>query len=157
MTATTPVMPANPEPQPRTPWFDQFIEDVMVRNPAIVQANDSLGAVQATMNRAGVGHLPVLELGRPVGMVTARDLARSMVVPITVLTRQEIENLLAGPVRWTMSRPLISLPPQTPVRVAIRLMMSEDVGSVAVVDPDDGKLLGLVTRSAILQLVARSV
>jgi CBS domain-containing protein len=109
------------------------------------------------MNRAGVGHLPVLELGRPVGMVTARDLARSMVVPITVLTRQEIENLLAGPVRWTMSRPLISLPPQTPVRVAIRLMMSEDVGSVAVVDPDDGKLLGLVTRSAILQLVARSV
>jgi CBS domain-containing protein len=55
-----------------------------------------------------------------------------------------------------MSKPLIALPPQMPVKVAIRLMIKDDVGSVAVVDPGDGKLLGLVTRSAILKLVASS-
>jgi len=154
MTTTAPGMSAKPVPQ--VIWFDESIAEVMVCNPATVCVNDSLRNVQAKMNLAGVGHLPVLEWGRPVGMVTARDLARSMVVPITVLTRQEIEHLLDSPVRWMMSKPLIALPPQTPVKVAIRLMIKEDVGSVAVVDPGDGKLLGLVTRSAILKLVASS-
>jgi CBS domain-containing protein len=146
-------MPAKPEQEN---WFDKSIDGVMVRHPATVKVNDSLHVVQAKMNRAGVGHLPVLDRGHPVGMITARDLARSMVVPITVLTRKEIEHLLDSPVRWVMSKPLIALPPQMPVKVAIRLMIKDDVGSVAVVDPGDGKLLGLVTRSAILKLVASS-
>jgi acetoin utilization protein AcuB len=159
MTATMTPMPANLfiEVMPRPPlearrsWLDVPIAEFMIRNPATVAVSDNLGTVKAKMNRAGVGHLPVLDRGRPVGMVTARDLARSMIVPLTELTPPEIARLLDSPVSWVMSKPVVSLPPQAPLKVAIRLMIGADVGSVVVIDLEDGKILGLVTRSVILE------
>jgi CBS domain-containing protein len=148
------IMPSVGDFPSKRSWFETPIAEIMLPDPATVEVNDNLRTVQAKINRAGVGHLPVLEHGRPVGMVTARDLARSMLVPLTVLTKHEIEILLDSPVRWVMSTPLVTLPPCAPVQVALQMMVDLDLGSVVVIDLKEDRILGIVTRSAILKLVA---
>jgi len=142
--------------EPHLTWLDEPVERIMLRDPVTVEVNDSLRVVQARMNRSGAGHLPVLDGGRPVGLVTARDLARSMPVPLTVLKRDEIERLLSIPVAQVMSSPVITVPIGETVGAAVARMVESGIGAVVVVNPADGKLAGLVTRSTIVMLVARS-
>ncbi len=148
----------HPEPRPAAhlAWLDQPVEQIMLRDPVTVEVTDSLRVVQARMNGTGAGHLPVLDGGRPVGLVTARDLARSMPVPLTVLRRDEIERLLGVPVAQIMSAPVITVPAGETVGVAVSRMVESGIGAVVVVSRGDGKLAGLVTRSIIVSLVACS-
>jgi CBS domain-containing protein len=142
--------------EPHPSWLDRPLADFMIRNPVYVQVTDTLRTVQMCMNRTGAGHIPVLDRGRPVGIVTARDLARSMPVPLTVLKRDEMERLLAVPVEELMSTPVVALPQTERLAGAVARMVEEGVGAVLVIDPENGELVGLVTRSTVVNLVARS-
>jgi CBS domain-containing protein len=128
----------------------------MIRNPVFVQATDSLRAVQMCMNRTGAGHIPVLERGRPIGIVTARDLARALPVPLTLLDRDRMERLLAVPVAELMSAPVVALPETEQVSHVVERMVETGVGAVLAVHPESGELTGLVTRSTIVRLVAQA-
>jgi len=150
----TPGGPAIQAPHPS--WLDQPLVDFMIRNPVSVQVTDTLRMVQMCMNRTGAGHIPVLDRGRPVGIVTARDLARSMPVPLTVLKRDEMERLLTVPVEELMSAPAVTLAETECLSRAVARMVEEGVGAVLVIDPKSGELTGLVTRSTVVNLVARS-
>ena len=48
----------------------------MTRDPDTVPTDESLGAAAALMLRGGFRHLPVVEDGKPVGIVSIRDLMR---------------------------------------------------------------------------------
>jgi CBS domain-containing protein len=146
--------PGTAEPHPS--WLERPLADFMIRNPISVPVTATLRTVQMCMNRTGAGHIPVLDRGRPVGIVTARDLARSMPVPLTVLKRDEMERLLAVPVEELMSTPVIALPETERLGKAVARMVEEGVGAVLVTDPETGDLVGLVTRSTVVNLVARS-
>jgi CBS domain-containing protein len=150
----TPGGPGIREPHPR--WLDRPLADLMIRNPVSVQVSDTLRAVQMCMNRTGAGHIPVLAQGRPVGIVTARDLARSMPVPLTLLKRDEMERLLAIPLEELMSTPVVALPETACAARAVERMVEAGVGAVLVIDPESGELTGLVTRSTVVNLVAHS-
>jgi len=135
-------------------WLRMPITTIMLRDPVTVGIRDSFRDVQALMHRSSAGHIPVLDEGRPVGLVTARDLARSLPVPLTVLTGRETERLLALPVGMIMSAPLVTLRPDATVGMAVDRMVEGEVGAVVVVDSNDGHLVGLATRSAIVALLA---
>ena len=51
----------------------------MTRDPETVTVEDQARAAATTMIRGGFRHLPVLEDGRPVGIVSIRDLMRLVV------------------------------------------------------------------------------
>jgi CBS domain-containing protein len=51
------------------------IRDFMTRQPWIVQADDSLTTAREMLDARGAHHLPVLDAGKIVGIITARDLA----------------------------------------------------------------------------------
>jgi CBS domain-containing protein len=140
--------------EPVLAWLETPIGELMIRDPVTADENESLRTVQARMNHSGAGHLPVLSGGRPVGLVTARDLARCMPVPFTVLRRAEIARFLALPVSAVMSRPAITLPADATLEEAVQRMVECKVGSIAVTDPVNGQLLGLITRSTITRTVA---
>ncbi len=142
--------------EPHAGWLDQPLDAVMIRDLVTVEVTDSLRTVQMRMSRTGAGHIPVLDRGRPVGIVTARDIARSMPVPLTILRRDELERLLTVPVAELMSAPVVALPPTECLRTAVARMVEEGVGAVLVTDPESGELLGLLTRSKVVSLVAGS-
>ena len=51
----------------------------MTRDPETVDANESTGQAAAVMIHGGFRHLPVLDGGKPVGIVSIRDLMRVVV------------------------------------------------------------------------------
>jgi CBS domain-containing protein len=86
------------------------------------------------MTEKGIGCVVITESGRPVGVLTEKDIMKEIVKGKNVLHRE---------VGSIMSRPLISVRPDTPVVDALDLMRKKDIRRLAVVDGE--KLEGLVT------------
>jgi len=55
---------------------DVRVRDWMTRNPETIEASDSTGHAAALMIHGGFRHLPVLDGGEIVGIVSIRDLMR---------------------------------------------------------------------------------
>ncbi|MFF2144518.1 CBS domain-containing protein [Kitasatospora sp. NPDC058190] len=55
------------------------VRDLMTTSVVTVNADDDLDTAYRTFRRAGVRRLPVLDDGRPVGMLTVDDLLRDVV------------------------------------------------------------------------------
>lgn len=57
--------------------FEQLaVRDFMTRDPEAVTANDTLAFALGKMDAGGYRHLPVVAAGRPVGVVSVRDVLR---------------------------------------------------------------------------------
>ena len=82
---------------------------------------------------------PVVERDTLVGIITLADLNRT-----SPIDREAMQ------VRDIMSREVITLPPDAPVIDALRIMSQNDIGRIPVVQ--DGKILGIVTRTDILKV-----
>jgi CBS domain-containing protein len=52
------------------------VSEFMTPSPLTVRPSDTLAFVLHTMDSGGYRHLPVLEGGRPVGMISVRDMLR---------------------------------------------------------------------------------
>jgi CBS domain-containing protein len=53
-------------------------EVVMAKDPATVAADEDVAVVAMKMIRLGVRHFPVIDDGKPVGLVSARNLVRGL-------------------------------------------------------------------------------
>jgi Zn-dependent protease len=82
---------------------------------------------------------PVVERDTLVGMITLADVNRT-----TSIDRDAMQ------VRDVMTREVITIPPGTPVIDALRIMSVNNFGRIPVVE--DGKILGIVTRTDILKV-----
>jgi CBS domain-containing protein len=58
------------------PYADLHVEGVMTADPVTVTAEDSLAFALHKMDVGGYRHLPVLDEGRPAGVISVRDLLR---------------------------------------------------------------------------------
>jgi Zn-dependent protease/predicted transcriptional regulator len=82
---------------------------------------------------------PVVERDTLVGMITLADVNRT-----SSIDREAMQ------VRDIMTRDLITLPPEAPVIDALRIMSAQNFGRIPIVQ--DGKILGIVTRTDILKV-----
>jgi len=82
----------------------------------------------------GRGVVPVVEEGKPRGIVTARDIA---------LAISNHSNLTAQPVSEVMTKEVVLVPANTPVEQVVRAFLSDGVRHAVVVDPE-GDYLGVI-------------
>ena len=97
--------------------------------------------------------IPVVERGRLVGMLTARDVAAAHPSAATTLTVGEIHAWRdRSPVARIMGRGVsAAVGPDTPVDEVVHLMRARHLTSVPVVRGD--RLVGVVTRQDVLALI----
>lgn len=103
-----------------------LIGDVMTRRVATVDPLESLQAAAARMRSCGIGVLPVLEEGVPVGMLTDRDIT----VRSTALGKDPKKTL----VREIMTATVVTCREDDPVAEAERLMEDKAVRRLVVLD-----------------------
>ena len=117
-------------------------QDIMSKNPASVTPDTSVQEAARLMQQQDVGVLPVVESAaskRLVGLVTDRD--------ITV--RVVAEGRSNATVRDAMTSNAKSVRPDDSVKDVMKLMGSEQVRRIPVVD-DDGRVVGIVAQADIV-------
>jgi CBS domain-containing protein len=110
------------------------IRDVMTPNPRTVALDDSIQNAARIMRDEDTGAVPVVENGRPVGIVTDRDI---------VIRGVADGNQANRAVRDVVTNTLVSVTPDMSTREASELMSEHQVRRLPVVEND--RLVGIVS------------
>jgi acetoin utilization protein AcuB len=127
-----------------------LVKHRMTPDPVSVPADATLGEALRVMRARRIRHLPVVEGGEVVGMITDRDLRLAMPSPLGMESAEDVAAVERTPVADVMARNPITVGPFDTVEDAAVRMRRQRVGSLPVVDAA-GKLLGILTESDILQ------
>jgi CBS domain-containing protein len=116
------------------------IQDIMTANPACCETDTGLGEVARLMVDNDCGEIPVLRGGKPVGVITDRDITARAVAA----GRNPLE-MRAGDL---MSSPVITVTPDTDVDECCETMEEHQIRRIPVVD-DSGSCCGMVSQADI--------
>lgn len=128
----------------------QRLEDIMQTEVVTLAPNDHLDLAEDVMKLGRIRHLPVVDAGRLVGIVTNRDLlAASLSGALDFEATQRRTFLRSIDVGEVMTRDPVTLPPSATLYEAAELMLSRKLGCVPIVDGDIFR--GLVTETDLLR------
>lgn len=127
----------------------------VMRTELVTLASDErLDVASDIMTLGRIRHIPVVRGTEVVGILTQRDLYRAAISSaLDLRPAAEREWLAKIPVAEVMTRPVVTAPPDLPVRDAVRLMLERRIGCLPIVR--SGQLVGLVSESDCLALLAR--
>ncbi len=133
---------------------NQKVQDIMQTNVHTLGRNDKLSIADELMQSKDIRHVPVInEEGKVCAVISQRDLYRGALLKAMGYGSHMIDKLFDNyAVKEAMSNELHSATPQTPVQEAASVILNQKVGCLPVLD--DGKLVGIVTKSDFLKLIA---
>ena len=119
-----------------------LVNEIMRRPVTVIHLDTTLGEAFQLFQARGFRHLPVVERGRLVGVLTDRDLrfATSSLSPAP-RTSQD-------PVSSAMTSPVLTADPLDPVEDAARIMRDRKIGCLPVMDGTE--LVGILTGMDLL-------
>ena len=118
-----------------------------------VGPHDTLGYAHLLMVNRRVRHLPVVQDGRLVGILSNRDI-RGALPPPTALeeARAQMEKLLTMPVSSVMTREVHTVGPTTSIEHCAMLMARHKIGCLPVLAAN--RLEGIITTTDVLEVLA---
>jgi CBS domain-containing protein len=138
-------------------WGRGAVEKVMTRAPHIIEAGRSVGAVFGLMRDYGISHVPVMEGGRLVGMVSIEDILENIYWPQRRQSKGDIGGekieTLGIAVKGIMASPVITVDSKTSLRDAEKQMHDHDVSCLCVVIND--RLIGILTKLDFLEPISQ--
>ena len=132
--------------------------ELMTPDPVTVTPQASIADVWDLMRDLDIRHVPVLDRGTLVGMVSDRDIAHLDLT--AVLTRDGAATLrdeLATPVVRVMSADVIAVETESELEDAIALLIEHKVGALPVVRPDTRELAGILSYIDVLRAYQASL
>jgi CBS domain-containing protein len=138
-------------------WGKTDVEKVMTRAPHTLESNRSVGAVLGLMREYGISHVPIMEGGKLVGMVSIEDILESIYWPqrrqtLGDIVGEKIETLGVA-VKGIMASPVITVDPKMSLRDAEQRMHDHDIACLAVVSNE--RLVGIVTKLDFLEPISQ--
>ena len=129
-----------------------LVRERMTPNPITVTADTTVPVALRLMRERKVRRFPVLdERGQLVGIVSDKDLLYASPSPATTLAVWEIPELLAKiKVADVMSREVVSVPDDTPLEEAARIMADRHIGCLPVMRGRD--LVGIITETDLFKV-----
>jgi len=129
------------------------VADIMTREVVTLFEEENLELLEEGMERYRFRHLPVVDDGKVVGLVTQLDILRALASsldPAGAAHSASIKSKFF--VADIMTRDVVMVRPQTPLVEAARLMHDKKLGCLPVTEPD-GALVGIVTTGDLLKLL----
>jgi CBS domain-containing membrane protein len=129
-----------------------MVRSLMAENPATLDRNETLDIPDTIMNLGRIRHMPVVEDGKVVGILSQRDLFRSALIVALGFGRRTTSALIKTiRVKEVMTKPAITITADAAVSDAARLMIEKKIGCLPVVENE--RLIGLITETDILRSV----
>ncbi|MFN3476121.1 MAG: CBS domain-containing protein [Candidatus Methylomirabilales bacterium] len=99
----------------------------------------SLAEARALLDQHRIRHLPVVDEGKLVGILTDRDLR-------SAASASSLEQVTVGD---AMTKNVFTVAPETPIQEAAKLMVTHRIGGLPVMK--EGVLQGIITETDLLQ------
>ena len=126
------------------------VEELMSVKVATLGQGDTLDIADGIMCMGRIRHLPVLDAGSVVGVVSQRDLFRAALgAALAFGIRRPQELMRSLEIRDVMSRPAVTVEPGALVQEAARTMAEKKIGCLPVVE--SGRLVGILTENDVLR------
>ena len=123
------------------------VQQVMTSQPVTVGRNESLATAHELMREHQCRHLPVLEHGELVGVVTQRDLYLLETIAGVDLRQDHVDD--------AMSTDAYAVPPDAPLDHVAGHMAANRVGCAVVIER--GRVIGIFTTTDALRVLAGRV
>jgi acetoin utilization protein AcuB len=123
----------------------------MTPNPMVIGPDASHPEALRLLHKEKFSYLPVVDkAGKVIGVVTEADLLHAAPSSATSLSIYEMNYLLSNlKVHEVMSSPAITIPEDTPIEEAARVMIEKEIGCLPVMQ--GGKLVGVITETDIFK------
>jgi len=122
------------------------VSEVMSKNPAYVKATSTVREAHQSMQQLDVRHLPIVQDGKVVGILSDRDVRTFLLDQLQALTNPATAHQrLDEPVtKLTHFDPLV-VHPDTEVPEAIDMMLGYKIGALPVIQKESGSLVGMLS------------
>jgi CBS domain-containing membrane protein len=129
-----------------------IVREIMMGSPVTLAPDDTLDLANDVISLGRIRHIPVVENGRLVGVISGRDLMGATANHVFGLKQKSRSALLKSVlIKDIMKKRVVTMDPETPIKEAARMMAEKKIGCVPVVS--EGRLVGLVTTTDILRYV----
>jgi CBS domain-containing protein len=126
--------------------------DLMTPDPLTVTPQASIAEVWDLMREVEVRHVPVVQGGALVGMLSDRDLARVDIVRLLKVEGADaLRQELATPIVQVMTSDVIAVEPDTEVGDVIALLIDHKIGALPVVETGTREVLGIISYVDVLR------
>jgi CBS domain-containing protein len=143
------------------------VSSLMTRNVITQTEDQNVHAVSKTMHENNIGSVvivrnkdrdnDIISSNKPIGIITERDIVR-------ILGSLE-PALLKAPIRELMSKPLITILPNSSIKDAMQTMQLKNIRRLVVVNvekegkennQDDNKMIGIITDKDIFRAIMKN-
>ena len=133
------------------------VRDIMTSPALVIGPDTTLPVASALMKQHHIRHLPVVENGRLIGVISRGDLREASTRAAVNADSYELNFTLARlTVDRLMTRRVLTITPEAPIVHAAELMTQHKIAGLPVVDAEGG-VVGIITESDLLRLLVRSL
>lgn len=134
------------------------VEELMTTNVFTVEPHDLIDRVFFLIHYEKIRHIPVVEKGKIIGMVSDRDMYKALGPKSNsnaIESNKEgtESHVIPKKVQHIMRRGVVSTSPETLASEAAELMAEHKIGAMPVVEND--KLVGILSSSDILRVFSK--
>ncbi|MDH3443748.1 MAG: CBS domain-containing protein [Deltaproteobacteria bacterium] len=128
------------------------VREIMMGSPVTLKPDDTLDLAHDVISLGRIRHIPVVEDGKLVGLLSERDLVGAAASKIFGLKQKSKAVLLKSVlIKDVMKKRVLTVKPETPIKETAKLMADKKIGCLPVIS--EGTLVGLVTTTDILRYV----
>ncbi|MDI6644689.1 MAG: CBS domain-containing protein [Methanobacteriaceae archaeon] len=135
------------------PYQNTLVKDIMTRDLITIAPHDRIVHARRLILDEDLGRLPVMEDGELAGMITAKDIAKSMISFRKIVPDKykaaRIRNLLVEDV---MTQNVETINEGLSVEETAKIMLEKGFSGIPVVD-DDGRVTGLITKTDLIKFI----
>jgi CBS domain-containing protein len=118
------------------------VGEAMELNVVTIDKKAPVNTVAKTMAQNKIGSIIVIENGKPIGIVTERDIAYGVVAKDLKPSEVEVKVIMSSPLKYAN--------PEMTLKQASRLMVKNNIRRLPVIR--NGKLVGIITNKDILAI-----
>jgi predicted transcriptional regulator len=138
-------------------WGNTLIKTVMTKAPYTIDGSRSVGAVLTLFRERGISHVPVMDEGKLIGIISIADIIEQIFTPRKKQTLGDIKGekipMLNIPAKGIMTKPVITVPQETSLRDAEKKMHDQNISCLPIIV--DGRLVGIVTKLDFLEPISQ--
>lgn len=133
------------------------VAEIMTTEVRTASMDDTLGKVREVFEQSQFHHIPIVEGGELVGIVSDRDVLRNLSHRAdSTWANSHDTNTLKKKTHQIMTRKVITISPDSTTEKAAAIMLDRKFNCLPVVSPS-GAIVGIITKTDLLRSLCKQI